>query len=170
MLVVGTSRGHGVLWMALAVTTALWLGPAKPALAQKVTLPPGILAASNKSAVYTGQLRMASELGRRALASLEAAPTDESTPLDESVVQPARDTYALIRSARHGMELARETQKVQDPLLDLAFKRVDDAWNLSRTPVDKFSWGMDRRQYLDVSVRDLTRALHLVDQVLVLLP
>ena len=170
MTVARTTRRQTLWWTTLAVSAAFWLGSAGPALAQKVTLPPGVLAASNKSAVYTGQLRMASELGRRALASLRAAPTDDGTPLDESVVQPARDTYALIRSARHGMELARETQKVQDPLLDVAFKRVDDAWNLSRTPVDKFSWGMERQQYLDVSVRDLTRALHLVDEVLILLP
>jgi hypothetical protein len=159
-----------IWWRTLALTLAIWIGSAGPAAAQKVTLPSGVLAASNKSAVYTGQLRMASELGRRALATLQAAPTDDSAPLDESVVQPARDTYALIRSARHGMELARENQKISDPLLDLAFKRVDDAWNLSRTPVDKFSWGMTHQQYIDVSVRDLTKALHLVDQVLVLLP
>lgn len=147
-----------------------WLGWASPCFAQKTTLPVSAYAASNKSAVYTGQLRMASEMGRRALASLQAAPTDEGVPLEESVVQPARDTYVLIRAARAGIGLAREGRKFSDPLLDLAFKRVDDAWNLSRTPVDKYSWGMTRQEYLDISVRDLTKALRLVDQVLVLLP
>lgn len=143
---------------------------ASPSFAQKTTLPVSAYTASNKSAVYTGQLRMASEIGRRALTSLQAAPTDEGVPLEESVVQPARDTYVLIRAARHGIELAREDRKISDPLLELAFKRVDDAWNLSRTPVDKLSWGMTRQEYLDISVRDLTKALRLVDQVLVLLP
>jgi hypothetical protein len=162
--------GGRVWWSGLAVTAVLWLGSAAPAFAQKVSLPPSMLAASNKSAVYTNQLRLASELGRKALALLEAAPTDDGTPLDESVVQPARDCYALIRSARHGMELARESQKIQDPLLDLAFKRVDSAWNLSRTPVDKYTWAMDRQTYLETSVRDLSQAMHLVDEVLVLLP
>ncbi len=76
----------------------------------------------------------------------------------------------LIRAARHSIELAREGQKYPDPLLEMAFKRVDEAWNLSRTPVDKYSWGMARQQYLEVSVHDLTAALHLVDQVLMLLP
>ncbi len=161
--------GSRIRWAGLGLGMVLGFAWAGPALAQKVTLPASVLAASNRGSVYTGQLRMASEVGRRALASLEAAPTDDGTPLDESVVQPARDTYALIRSARHGMELARETQKIQDPLLDLAFRRVDDAWNLSRTPVDKFSWGMTRQQYLEVSIHDLTRALRLVDQVLILL-
>jgi hypothetical protein len=157
-----------VLGVGLAIAACLaW---AAPAAAQKVTLPAGVLAASNKREVYTGQLRMAAELGRRALASIAAAPTDDSAPFDESVVQPARDTYALIRSARHGMELARENQRIQDPVLDIAFKRVNDAWNLSRTPVDLFSWGTTHQEYIDKSVRDLTRALYLVDQVLTLLP
>ena len=164
------SAGRMISWAGLGLVMTIWLGSAGPASAQKVTLPAGVIAASSNRAVYTGQLRMAAEIGRRALASLEAAPTDDSAPLDESVVQPARDTYALIRAARHGMELAREFQKIQDPLLDLAFRRVDDAWNLSRTPVDKFSWGMTHQQYIDMSVRDLRKALRLVDQILILLP
>jgi len=156
----------------LTVAVLLGVGSLNLALAQKTTLPVSAYTSVGQSSVYTQQLRMASELGRRALAALENAPTDEGVPLDESVVQPARDTYVLIRAARHSMELARETQKYPDPLLEIAFKRVDSAWNLSRTPVDKFSWGesLTRRQYLDVSVHDLTLALHLVDQVLMLLP
>ncbi len=156
----------------LTVAVLLGVGSLNLALAQKTTLPVSAYTSVGRSSVYTQQLRMASELGRRALAALENAPTDEGVPLDESVVQPARDTYVLIRAARHSMELARETQKYPDPLLEIAFKRVDSAWNLSRTPVDKFSWGesLTRRQYLDVSVHDLTLALHLVDQVLMLLP
>ncbi len=159
---------HGLLTVAVL----LGVGSLNLALAQKTTLPVSAYTSVGRSSVYTQQLRMASELGRRALAALENAPTDEGVPLDESVVQPARDTYVLIRAARHSMELARETQKYPDPLLEIAFKRVDSAWNLSRTPVDKFSWGesLTRRQYLDVSVHDLTLALHLVDQVLMLLP
>jgi len=156
----------------LTAAVLLGVGSLNLALAQKTTLPVSAYTSVGQSSVYTQQLRMASELGRRALAALENAPTDEGVPLDESVVQPARDTYVLIRAARHSMELARETQKYPDPLLEIAFKRVDSAWNLSRTPVDKFSWGesLTRRQYLDVSVHDLTLALHLVDQVLMLLP
>jgi hypothetical protein len=52
----------------------------------------------------------------------------------------------------------------------LAFSRLTNAWNLSRTPVDKLSWAMTRQEYLAMSVRDLGQALRLVDQVLVLLP
>jgi hypothetical protein len=158
--------GRGFLTLAVL----LGLGTVSPALAQKTTLPASAYTASNRSSVYTQQLRMASELGRRALAELEKAPTDEGVALDESVVQPARDTYVLIRAARHSMELARETQKYPDPVLEMAFKRIDNAWNLSRTPVDKFTWAMTRQEYLELSIHDLTAALHLVDQVLMMLP
>jgi hypothetical protein len=154
----------------LTLAVLLGLGSVSPALAQKTTLPVSAYTSVGRSSVYTQQLRMAAEIGRRALANLENAPTDDGTPLEESVVQPARDTYVLIRAARHSIELAREGQKYPDPLLEMAFKRVDEAWNLSRTPVDKYSWGMARQQYLEVSVHDLTAALHLVDQVLMLLP
>jgi len=148
----------------------LGLGSLSPALAQKTTLPPAAYALSNRSSVYTQQLRMASELGRRALAELGRAPTDEGVPLDESFVQPARDTYVLIRAARAGMGLAREAQKYPDPLLEMAFKRVDNAWNLSRTAVDQYTWGISRQQYLEVSIRDLTAAMRLIDQALMMLP
>ena len=154
----------------LTLVDFLGLGAFTPALAQKTTLPVSAYTASNRSSVYTQQLRMASELGRRAVVALENAPTDDGTPLEESVVQPARDTYVLIRAARHSMELAREGQKYPDPVLEMAFKRVDEAWNLSRTPVDRYSWGMARHEYLELSLHDLTAALHLVDQVLILLP
>jgi hypothetical protein len=156
----------------VTLAVLLGLGSLSPVLAQKTTLPESVYTSVGRSSVYTQQLRMASEFGRRALVALQNAPTDDSVPLDESVVQPARDTYVLIRAARHSMELQREMQKYPDPLLEIAFKRVDSAWNLSRTPVDKFSWGasLTRQQYLEVSVHDLTAALHLVDQVLILLP
>jgi hypothetical protein len=159
-------RIHGFVTLAVL----LGLGSLSPALAQKTTLPRDAYALSNRSSVYTQQLRTASELGRRALAELKRAPTDESVPLDESVVQPARDTYVLIRAGRAGMDLAREAQKYPDPLLEMAFQRVDRAWSLSRTPVDQFTWGLTRQQYLDVAIRDLTAAMRLLDQALMILP
>lgn len=154
----------------LTLVVLLGLGSLTPALAQKTTLPASAYTASNRSSVYTQQLRMAAEIGRRALTNLENAPTDNGTPLEESMIQPARDTYVLIRAARHSIEMARESQKFPDPVLEIAFKRVDDAWNLSRTPVDKYTWGMERQEYLELAIHDLTAALHLVDQALILLP
>jgi hypothetical protein len=141
--------------------------------AQKVTLPPSVVKASPDPAVIASQLRMASDLGRRVLQGLQAAPTDASLPLealDESVVQGARNTYALIRAAREGLEARRDRQKFPDPLVDLAYKRLTEAWNLSRTPVDMYAWKIERSRYLTMSIRDLTRALQLIEQVQVLLP
>jgi hypothetical protein len=90
---------RGIVRGIVTLAVLLGLGSLSPALAQKTTLPPAAYAFSNRSSVYTQQLRMASELGHRALAELKRAPTDEGVPLDESVVQPARDTYVLIRAA-----------------------------------------------------------------------
>jgi hypothetical protein len=125
---------------------------------------------SRDPAVIATQLRQALQVGRKALAGLHTLPADDAVPIDPAVLEAARETYILVRAARHGMELARERQRFPDPMLDVAFKRVDEAWNLSRTPADKASWGLPRRQYLDMSIRDLTRALHLLDQALLLLP
>jgi hypothetical protein len=55
-------------------------------------------------------------------------------------------------------------------MTDLVFKRVDEAWNLARAPVDRISWGNSRTEYLEVSIHNLRRSLQLVDQVFVLMP
>lgn len=141
-----------------------------PANAQKTTLPPGVLAASPDKSMTKNQLRMATNLGRKAIEGFQAASSDESVPIDEDVRQAARNTYALIRSARHGLELSLENKKFPDPVDQLALKRLTDAWNISRYPVDKETWAVPRREYLSTSVRELSRALQIVDQVLILLP
>lgn len=131
---------------------------------------------SRQPAVIKSQLRLASDLGHKVLLSLANAPTDDSIPLDESLHKAARDTYVMIRAARHGMILTKEWNEgrknvLPDPMMDLAYKRVDDAWNLSRTPVDAWSnLGLGRQEYLRRSIEDLGRAMRLVDQALVLLP
>jgi hypothetical protein len=61
-----------------------------------------------------------------------------------------------------------ERQTYQDPMLSLAFKRVEAAWNLARFPVDMT--GLPLAEYIGRSVQDLTRAIQLVNQALVILP
>jgi hypothetical protein len=131
---------------------------------------PDLLKASREPSKIRRQLSTAQDYGHRALAGLEAAPIDDGIPLDAQTILASRNAYVLIRAAYQGIETFREKQKVGDPLIDLAFSRLTNAWNLSRTPVDKISWGMTRQEYLVMSVRDLRQALRLVDQVLVLLP
>ena len=152
----------------VAMVFIMALGLTATADAQKVTLPRSAVQPTFDLNTIKSQLRMGAELGRKVLAGLEAAPQDNAVPLDERLVQDARNTYALIRAAREGMEKQKDRQKTADPLFDLAYKRVTDAWNLARTPVDKYNRGIhERRRYLDISTRDLRRALQLVDQALI---
>src|SRR5712692_10612036 len=121
--------------LAAVVILCSLTGHPLPAYAQKTSLPASTITASSERAVIKNQLAMASRLGRRALAGLQAAPRDDSIPLDEGTLQAARDTYVLIRAALHGLDLTRQTQKFPDPVVDLAYKRLTEAWNLSRSPV-----------------------------------
>ncbi len=164
---------------ALLVTTAISAGLVLPpaSQAQKVTLPDQVIQSSADVAVQKRQLQLASELGRRVLQKLQAVPINRDAPVDESMLQDARNTYVLIRAAKEGMEAteyrrenaARGFQKEPDPMFVVTYKRVFDAWNLARTPVD-MGRDDDRSRYIAASIHDLGRALQLVDQVLVLIP
>ena len=146
----------------------LW---ASPALAQKTTLPPSLTTPSPQSAVIKNQLNMATDLARKTIRGLEAMAADGSIPIDEGMLQNARNTYVLIRAARHGMELAKAQSRFPDPALDLAYKRVTDAWNLARSPVDRSSSaGIPRPQYIRESMRSLNQAVRLLNLVMMLLP
>lgn len=165
-------------WAGLLTLVALW-APVRVLADQAVSGPTPytsirdreLLRASREPRQIRRQLSMAQDFGHRALAGLEAASTDDGIPLDAQTVLASRDTYVLIRTAYEGLETLREKQRVTDPVIELAFSRLTTAWNLSRTPLDKLSWGsMTRQEYLAMSVRDLSQALRLVNQVLVLLP
>jgi hypothetical protein len=148
----------------------LILGTAPPVAAQRTSLPASLTTPSAEPAVISNQLRTALQLERKTLAGLEAASSNGETPIDETVIQFARDGYVLIRAAKHGLELRQATQKIPDPLIGVTLKRVDQAWNLSRIPVDKYSWGIPRGDYLSQSIPALGQAIRLLDQVLVVLP
>ena len=154
------SRPSSLLAALLGIAIAL-LTSVEPAQSQNPT-------PSREPAIYKSQLRDAAALGRRTLKAIEALPNDDSVPIDPKVLNDANSTYVLIRAARHGMELQREYQKFPDPMLELAFKRVDQAWNLARVPIDYR--GLPRHQYIPRATGDLTQALRLLDQALVILP
>ena len=97
---------------------------------------------------------------------LSATPLVTAQPTSLAL-QAARDAYVLMRAARHGLNWRREARKFPDPILDLVFKRVEDAWNLSRTPVDRTGYGPV--DYAQMSIRDMTQAIRLLDQALTLL-
>ena len=158
---------RGLLILLAPVLLAL---AASPADAQKQTFPETVTAVKRDQKWWTGQLRLAREYGQKALVGLQNAPTDEGSPIDESVHQAARDTYVLIRAAQAGVTGALSDDKWRDPILELTARRVTEAWHLSRTAVDKAQSSLPRQEYLEVSVRDLGRSMRLIDQVLIILP
>ena len=123
---------------------------------------------SRDPAVYKSQLLEAVALGRRTLKGIATVSGDDSVPIDPQVLSDANSTYVLIRAARHGMNQDRERRKYPDPMLELAFKRVDQAWDLARVPIDYR--GLPRHQYIPRATGDLTQSLRLIDQALVILP
>jgi hypothetical protein len=140
-----------------------------PAFGQRPT-PAEEMSRANKSpAKIVGQLRMATILGRKTLTGLQEAAPDDSVPLDEGLIQSARDTYFLIRGARAGLHLAREAKKFRDPILEYKIARITQAWNLSRTPVDYARSSLPRQEYLRRAIADLGQALMIVEQVLTLM-
>jgi len=151
----------------LALVISIWLAGPLLVTAQPTSLAPNVIAPSRESSVIRNQLTMARKLEQQALQGIMAIPADNSTPVDATSLQAARDAYVLIRAARHGLGWQREAKKFPDPILDMVFKRVEDAWNLSRTPVDRT--GYEPVAYAQISLRDMTQAIRLLDQALALL-
>jgi len=156
------------LRVALALLLLLSVPPSISA--QQTALPDHLFVASRDKATITSQLHLAAGLGKKTLMELRALSTDDAVPLDSNLLRNAGDTYKLIRAARYGLEMAKERMRYPDPILELSFKRVDAAWDLSRTPVDmSTSAGVSRQEYQRKSTEDLSQALKLVDQALLLL-
>ena len=156
--------------LAASAILCLLVAHPLPASAQKSTIPESMYQGSLDKRVMADQLRLAAKIGRRALAGLQASPDDVSVPLDQNVIQAARETYALIRAARHGLEMLIGNQTFPNPIDQMAFKQITEAWDRSRYPIDKLSWaGIPRGQYLSESVQNLSQALQIVGRVLILL-
>jgi len=67
------------------------------------------------------------------------------------------------------MELARQRlEPSKDPMLELAFKRVDEASVLIRYAADYT--GIGRAEYISTSVQNLNKAVRLINQALLILP
>jgi hypothetical protein len=155
------SRGVRVAVPLLAIAFAAgWPAPSTAQAARAI----------GDFAVIKDQLRLAAESGERALRGFGSIARDPSLPLDAETLQAAKRAYAMIGAAKLGLEDARRAQPVLDPVLHLAHKKLEEAWNLSRYPGDRASWAVWRQEYLHNSMRNLGRALRLVDQALVLLP
>jgi hypothetical protein len=148
---------------AVALVVSALLGWPFPARAQQSSLPPNVIAPSRENSVIRNQLTLAKKLEQQAVEGFMAIPGDNSVPVDPVSLQAARDAYILIRAARHGMGWQKEAKKFPDPVFDLVYKRVDEAWNLARTPVD-------RAGQPELAVRDGNQAIRLLNQVLAMMP
>ena len=124
---------------------------------------------SRDPATIKNQLQLARRLGAQTLNGLrDEAGT--SAPIAPETIRAAKDTYALIRAAKQGIEKVRSYQKYDDPVMVLTLKKVEEAWNLSRIAADKSTWSLPRNEFLGEAIPTLTRAMQLVDQALVLMP
>lgn len=144
------------------VSLAFLLAWARPVLADDPV-------PSRDPAVFKLQLRQASLLCKRIAQEIQGLSPDDPAPIDPALKGRAHQNYALLRAARWGMELAKQREEsYKDPMLDLAYKRVDQAFNLARYPVD-FT-GVPRSEYISNSVQNLNQAVRLINQALVILP
>lgn len=134
------------------------------------SLPAEQLRVGPEKVQWMGQLNLARAIGARALAGLRNTPMTESAIVDDEVLQAARDNYMLLRAATQGMTVFMGKQKYPDPIMDLALKRVTTAFHLAGPPVDKYTWGISRPEYLTEAISDLDQSIRLVDQALVLIP
>ena len=135
---------------------------ASPVHAQDDTQP------SKDPAVFKAQLLQYTQLTRKNLRDIQALSPDDTAPIDPALKGSAHHAYALIRAAQWGMGVAIQQQTYKDPMLVLAQKRAEQAWNLSRYAVDNTN--APRPEYISQSVQNLTQALRLVQQILVILP
>ena len=123
---------------------------------------------SKDPAVFKAQLFQFTQLTRKNLREIQALSPDDTTPIDPALRGSAHRAYQLIRAAQWGMGVAIQQQTYKDPTLVLAQKRAEQAWYLARYPVDYTN--VPRGEYISQSVQNLTQALRLVQQCLVILP
>ena len=123
---------------------------------------------SHVPAVFKAQLLQFTQLTRRNIRDIQALPPDDPSPVDPAVVQNAHNAYGLIRAAQWGMNTALGQQTYKDPTLVLAQKKAEQAFNLSRYAASSQSGS--RAEYISKSVQDLSQALRLAQQALVILP
>ena len=144
------------IWQcAVALVVSLTLLPLVHA--QQTTLPSSVLRASREPVIIASQLRMAIDQARVALAGLQAGGDIEQA------VQSARDAYVLIRAARSGMILKKEASRFGNVLLEHTIQKTTQAWDLARIPVDTYTFGLTRQEYLSRAIPALIEALQILE-------
>ncbi len=127
----------------------------------------GIEHVSRNPIVIASQLRLAANLGQAAIRRLSELQPDE---LLDDPIRLAREVYVLIRAAYQGLEANQREKRFGDPLLDYQVSKLKEAWDISRRPVDSAVNSLPRQEYVANSIRDLTSAISIVQQVVELMP
>ena len=149
---------------ALLAGAGAWLAGLLPAPASAQG---SIDVISTNPRVIGVQLRQALELSQRALRELQQLGPEE--PLD-APMRTMNRAYELIRFAHSGMHDARGGRKFQDPIEDLQYRKVTDAFNISRRPLDEATSAYPRDEFIQRSIRNMSATVALLQQVIPLLP
>jgi hypothetical protein len=140
------------------------LGAARPAAARAQA---SLDAISLDPRVQATQLRRALELSQRAVREFQQLGPEQ--PFDQPL-RTMNQVYVLIRAARSGMVDARGAKKFHDPVDDLVIKKVTDAWNMARRPLDDATSAIPRDEYIALSVRHMNATAVHLQTVVPLLP
>jgi hypothetical protein len=155
-----------LLRAAVAAVAALALG-AQAADAQS-TLPPMKGQADPQVQKALSQLHTAIREEKRALEIYQTlGPTDDITEGHKA----ATNAYVAIRAARTNMGEIRARKKYSDPVMDLAYDKVTQAWNRSRGPVDHVAPpGSGRMPYIQTAMRQMNEVIVWLEQILLMWP
>jgi hypothetical protein len=121
---------------------------AGPAAAQKSTYPDSMLKIVYEPRLISAQLQAALVEAKKAVAGYDALGPDD--PI-EGPLQAITNSYFLMRVALAGMSGIRGKKKFPDPVLDLAFNKIKQAWDRARGPIDSIHNSPARMNYIERS-------------------
>ena len=140
---------------------------AGPAAAQKSTYPDSMLKIVYEPRLISAQLQAALVEAKKAVAGYDALGPDD--PI-EGPLQAITNSYFLMRVALAGMSGIRGQKKFPDPVLDLAFNKVKQAWDRSRGPIDSIHNSPARMPYIERSREQIRDTVVLLEQGVVIWP
>lgn len=156
---------HGVAALVVVLSGLLVL--AGPAAAQKSTYPDSMLRIVYEPRLIAAQLEAALAEAKKAMAGYEELGPDDPV---EGPLQAITNSYFLLRVALAGMSGIRGQKKYPDPLLDLAYRKVEQAWNRARGPIDSIHTSAPRIQYIEWSRVMIRDVVGLLEQIVAIWP
>jgi hypothetical protein len=119
------------------------------------------------SAANAANLRVAAQLGRQALTSLEAPDAKARLPQTLSLLRQMLDR---VKSAQTGMDALKNVQRLPDPALDLYMRRLETTQGQIRHGIDRAAEAVPWDQYLEETIPRLREAVRTVEMILAMGP